>query len=817
MHKKLTIETVQHVLHNGADTTILYDPPAQPPVPGEYRAITDLTLHTSMRAFCEQEYPRGLFRHQHEALGRVLAGHNTVVTTRTSSGKSLIYSLPAFDAICRDPQSTALFLYPQKALANDQMLKLQHMAHRIDEVAGLLEQNPLLISRYDGSTPKDERSEIRQGVQLLLTNPDMLHIGILQNHARHWSQFFGHLKLVAVDECHEYRGVFGTNVAYILRRLRQICRLYGSEPQFVATSATVSDPQKHLENLTGLPFTCITPEQDGSIQGRRKFWMVGSDEHYYNTGRNVALALAEAGLSVLAFCPSRLSAERIVSQFMKSKDDYPYVRVYRSGLSADQREGIEQGLREGNVRLVFSTSALELGIDIGQLDAIVCIGLPTSMMSLWQRAGRAARGGREGAIVLVPADTPIDTHYATNPEELFGRGHEPLALNLSNERLACQHYACAIQEVGGDDETLDLEVMGPDVSRIQVLRSTGELNRDEFYRTEPHREVNIRSIGEGVYDLEVGDHTIGTIDSVHLLREAYRNAIYRHCGKAYRVKDVIRGRRAVRLQPEYSGNDTTPFLKKKIRLKRQHSVKEYSGIKVATASLDVTEFLINVTEKDRSGKVVRQWPGASGMPAHQLPTEGVMLAIKQELWNEFAETLGESLTVGFRSCERLFCGLFPTIGSQCDLQDFSSGVDSLLSGEQAFFLYDQVYDGIGLTSDAFDHVHALVSNALERVRSCECNTDQGCIRCIVDPLLDAPASKMATQSILVALRDMLAQETPKLCIGTDDGVAGLQPDHRQCLQCEFRMSFRMVRVFVRTVAIRLKGNNHATRPITNSE
>ena len=244
--------------------------------------------------------------------------------------------------------------------------------------------------------------------------------------------------------------------------------------------------------------------------------------------RKLGLALAEAGLTVLAFCPSRVSAERMIARLSKSdKQEDSYVCVYRSGLSGRQREKIEQGLRERTVRLVFSTSALELGIDIGSLDVVLCIGLPNSMMSLWQRAGRSARGGREGATVLIPANTPIDTYFSEHPEELFGRDHEPLVLNLTNQRIVCQHYACAVQEIGGDEERLVLEVTGPELAKVHQLRSEGKLNRDEFYRADPHIEINIRTAGEGSYSLMLGDDRIGDIGSYHLIRESYRNAIYR--------------------------------------------------------------------------------------------------------------------------------------------------------------------------------------------------------------------------------------------------------------------------------------------------
>jgi DEAD/DEAH box helicase domain-containing protein len=530
-----------------------------------------------------------------------------------------------------------------------------------------------------------------------------------------------------------------------------------------------------LERLTDVNFESVGPERDGSIQGRRKFWMVGSDDHYYDTGRKLASALAEAGLTVLAFCPSRIAAERMIARLPRSeKDDQGYVRVYRSGLSAEQRESIEQGLRDRSVRLVFSTSALELGIDIGEIDVTLCIGLPPTMMSLWQRAGRAARGGREGATILIPADTPIDTHYADHPQEFFGRDQEPLALNLTNQRIVCQHYACAVHEVGGDEDRLRPDAVGPEMARVQELRRQGKLNRDEFYRADPHAEVSIRSAGEGAYALVVGDDKIGEIDSFHLLRESYRNAIYRHGGQVFRVKDVIRGKRQVRLQREYTRNETCPFIQKKIRLKQQYSTADYSALRVAHVAIDVSEFLVAVTEKDPSGHTVRTWQGSLGMPPHRLPTEGTMLLLRPSLWSQLVAELAGDALGSLQSTERLLCSLFPTISGPCDAQDFSSGAERLPTGEYAIFLYDLVYDGVDLAKIAFGKIGELIEKSLERLDACSCLGDEGCFRCIANPRVDERVSMAATRQFLQVIADVLRNETPTVVHSDRDWSVELQ-------------------------------------------
>ncbi|QDV11491.1 ATP-dependent RNA helicase DbpA [Rosistilla oblonga] len=764
-----------------------HDPAVQEPTKGVFCPSESLKLHPDAMQLIRSRFPDGLYRHQHEAVARILAGDNTVVATRTSSGKSLIFSLPILNELCSNSDSTSLFLYPQKALANDQLLKLREFAELTTSVAKLVGDRPHFISRYDGATPQADRPQIRDEAQAILTNPDMLHYAMLQYHDSHWARFFANLKHVVIDECHEYRGIFGTNVAHILRRLRQVCKVHGSEPTFIATSATIHEPQSHMERLTGVDFSCVGSDIDGSRQGRRKFWMTSSDDHFYDYGRKLAFKLADEGLTVLAFCPGRMAAERMMARLLSHHDnDLPFVRVYRAGLSAMEREEIEHGLRDKSVRLVFSTSALELGIDIGEVDAVVCIGLPNSMMSLWQRAGRAARAGKDGGIVLIPGDTPIDTYYSNHPEELFAKDNEPLVLNTSNRRVVCQHYACATAEVGGDEDNLDAAVLGEDVAAVQIVRSEGKLDSDVFYRSEPHQHVNIRSIGEGNYKLVFGkdDDSIGEIDEFHLLREAYRNAIYRHGGKAYRVKDVIRGKKKVLLEREYLWNETRAFINKKIKLKRRHKIADYDNVMLATVDINVTEFLVSVTEKDRSGKIVNSWSGNMGMPTHTLPTEATLLRMRKPLWDEITAKLGTQVArTALQSCERLLWGLFPAVSGPCDKQDFSSASEVDADGSASIYLYDMVYDGVGLTTVACDRMHELIDKAIERLDQCACDTDGGCFRCIANPLSNESTSKQAARVVLNRLCDELAgtctmteneTESP-----LDDG-----PATKPCAACE---------------------------------
>ncbi len=771
MNATSTIDVVSHLLATDDGLTVCYDPPVELATEGVFDTLPP-GLHPELSAHLTRRFPRGLFLHQRAAADHLLSGKNTVVATRTSSGKSLIYSIPVFQQLLNEPTSTALFLFPQKALANDQLQKFVAMADDIPSLASLRASNPNLISRYDGATPKDLRPDIRASAQVLLTNPDMLHYAVLAWHEKHWERFLSRLRYVVVDECHEYRGIFGTNVSYLFRRLRAMCKRYGSSPTFIATSATVQSPQEHMERLTGLSFACVGPDEDGSSQGERKFWMVRPEEHPHDAGRKITLALAEAGLTVITFSPSRTAAERMIARSGRDNMDSepPFVRVYRAGLTSLEREEIECGLRDRTVKAVFSTSALELGIDIGAVDVVVCVGLPSTMMSLWQRAGRAGRAGKQGAVILIPGQTPIDAYHSAHPERLFDRNHEPLVLNLSNQHVLHQHYACAVKEAL-DETRLDTARLGTQIAEVKAQRDAGLLRDEVFYLTDPHRTVRIRGTGDEPYKLVCDGNEIGEIDPFHLLREAPRNGIYSHGGMRYRVKDVQEKQRLVHLSREFSPHFTNSAVRTSIRVRRIPMLRQHGRVIVAQATLDVNDFLLGVTDKHMSGHVIRYYPGA-GMPNNWLPTEGTMLRLERPFWIEVVVKLGEpSAKAGLETTARLFGSLFPTVTGPCDASDYSTASDTPKDGTAAIYLYDMARYGVGLAVEAFDRMADLVERAVEQIRTCPCGTDEGCFQCVRNPHAEVPASKTATLVLIEMIGIELAITPTTSQVASDDTIS----------------------------------------------
>ncbi len=367
------------------------------------------------------------YTHQAAAITHVLAGENVVVTTPTASGKTICYNVPVLNAILAEPASRALYLFPTKALAQDQLAELDRLAHVINDAAGL----DLGVFTYDGDTPQDARRAIRARAQIILTNPDMLHSGILPHHPK-WARLFENLRFIIIDELHAYRGVFGSHLANVLRRLRRVCRHYGSDPRFICSSATIANPRELAERLTEQPFELV--KESGAPRGERYFFFVnppivnrqlGIRRSYTQETRRVALEFLRRGLQVIVFAQSRLVTE-VLTRYLKDAFQGPpgadeAVRGYRGGYLPNRRREIEKGLREGDVRAVVATSALELGIDIGALDVSVLAGYPGTIAATWQRAGRAGRRTGPSAAVLVASSAPLDQYVGTDALLLLRR------------------------------------------------------------------------------------------------------------------------------------------------------------------------------------------------------------------------------------------------------------------------------------------------------------------------------------------------------------------------------------------------------------
>src|SRR5258705_1081531 len=515
----------------------------QPARAAEYVDIPESVDSRLREGLLRRNIPK-LYSHQGEAFELVKSGKNVVIVTPTASGKPVCYNLPVLDLLLRDPEARAVYLYPTKALAEDQLHEFQTAA---TEIGG-----DLKAFTYDGDTPQDARKAIRQRAGVVMTNPDMLHSGILPHHTK-WAKLFENLRYVIVDELHYYRGVYGSHFANLLRRLLRICEFYGSKPQFICSSATIANPRELAEALTGAPFEMV--DRNGAPAGEKYFLFynppvvnrqLGIRRSYINETRRIALEFIERDQQTLIFANNRLATEILVTYLKDACDRNPLppetVRGYRGGYLPRERREIERKLRDGEIRAVVATNTLELGIDIGSLDAVVMAGYPGTIASTWQRAGRAGRRQSTSAAVLVASSAPLDQYIVEHPDYFFDRPPEHAYINPDNLEILLGHLKCAAFEL----PIRDGEKFGPhDTAALcRVLQEAGFMHPSAgglhwTSETYPADAIGLRSITSDnfvVVDITAEPNVIAEVSFPTALTTLHEKAIYLHEARQYHVE-----------------------------------------------------------------------------------------------------------------------------------------------------------------------------------------------------------------------------------------------------------------------------------------
>ena len=527
-----------------------------PPSPAIHAEFPAPLLPPIINLFTSEGISRP-YRHQAEALQQVLAGQNIVISTGVASGKSLVYQAAILNQLITNPQSRALLLFPTKALAQDQAKKMQQL------ILSLARQNPRLPSLYsgiyDGDTGADLRGKLRKQAQVLFTNPDMLHLGILPNHSL-WSAFLPQLKYVVIDEVHIYRGIFGSHVANVIRRLKRICKVYGASPQFIFTSATLANARELAEALAEEPVTLI--ESDASAHGERHFYIcnppmvepaLGIRRSSTNEVCSVARQFLNTPLQAILFSETRRSVE-ILYMYLVNERNKELIKSYRSGYLAGERREVEAKLRSGEIQIVISTNALELGIDIGGLDAVFMNGYPGTICGTRQQAGRAGRKGDPSLCMLVASSNPLDQYICQHPEYLFDNNPEEALIDADNSEILRMQLLCAVSEMAfKDGESFGSKAFQHIFGHLQSLVDEGLIRHSGNRYTGisgqyPAGEVSLRNMSNQFQILH-GDELVGWVDRYSVSWMAHPQAVYLHGGDTWIVKELDYENKKVQLEP----------------------------------------------------------------------------------------------------------------------------------------------------------------------------------------------------------------------------------------------------------------------------
>ena len=717
------------------------------------------TLHPGVVAALEARGIDALYAHQAEAVAAAWAGP-TIVTTGTASGKSLAFQLPTLDVLCRDPRARALYLYPTKALAQDQARSINAF--------GLTKQVRPAI--YDGDTAREARAQIRRRANLVLTNPDMLHVGILPNH-RAWADLFANLAVVVVDEAHVYRGVFGSHVANVLRRLRRVAAAYGTSPRILLASATIANPVELAERLTGLEDVALV-ERDGSPGARRQIamWNPPVIDEALQTRRSpigeaadVLYELVTSGARTICFIKSRKAVElvaKIVSDRLEEQAPELAGRVaaYRAGYTPQQRREVEGRLVSGELLAVITTDALELGIDIGALDACVVVTFPGTVASLRQMWGRAGRRGR-GLAVYVAGEDALDQFFCRHPDEFLDRPVESAILEFENEHIHLGHLLCAAHE--GPLEDADAEFLGPRWrAYAEALEAAGELvqRRGRFLLRRPEdypaARVSLRSAQPdsfAVMDVTSGE-LLGTVEAARAHTTTHEGAIYLHMGRSYEVVELDLETRRAAVRPFEGSWYTQPKKETDTWIERLLDRREAMGVTLSFGTVTVTEQVLAYQRKRLPDHEVMD------LNALDLPTTSFTT---QALWYELPDELVarefplDKLLGALHAAEHSQIAVLPLL-AMCDRWDIG-GLSTNAhpqTGRPTIFIYDGHPGGVGITRQGFRAFETLVADAHRLIADCPC--ESGCPSCVQSSKcgnLNEPLSKDGALEVMARMLD----------------------------------------------------------------
>ena len=710
-------------------------------LPASDGVFTDIpqTVDPRLRLALEKRGIARLYSHQAEAFDAIRAGRNVVIVTPTASGKTLCYNLPVLNLLLNDAGARAMYVFPTKALAEDQLHEFQSA---VDEMG-----SDIRAFTYDGDTPQDARRAIRQRANVVLTNPDMLHSGILPHHTR-WARYFENLRYIVIDELHYYRGVYGSHFANLLRRLARICEFYNSRPRFICCSATIANPRELAEALTGESFELV--ERNGAPRGEKFFIFynppvvnraLGIRRSYIAETRRMALKFIESRLQTLVFANNRLATEVLVTYLKDACDRGPIpgetVRGYRGGYLPRERREIEQKLRDGEIRAVVATNALELGIDIGSLDAVVMAGYPGTIASTWQRAGRAGRRQSTSAAVMVASSAPLDQYVVEHPDYFFGRSPEHAFINPENLEILLAHVKCAAFELPlRDGERFGRHDLG-EICRF--LEETGFLHHSAAAwhwtsDTYPADATSLRSVTSDnfvVVDVTGEAKVIAEVSFPTALTTLHEKAIYLHEARQYHVERFDYDQRKAYVKSVDCDYYTDAIDYTQVKVLQEFESEPQGPARRAHGDVRVNRQIVGF-KKIKFYTMENVGAGKLDMPEQEMHTTAFWLHFPAAFLaslTEFTPTEKQSGIHGLGNALRTVAALL----LMCDPRDLGVVLTEEIAGgltafEPNLYLYDMYPGGVGQSAPLFRLAPELLRQTTGLLAACPC--EAGCPSCV---------------------------------------------------------------------------------------
>ena len=713
-----------------------------------------------------------LYNHQAETYNAIQEGEHVIITTPTASGKTLAFNLPIMETMIEDKEATALYIYPAKALSNDQLHVLENLEDEMN-----IKINP---RTYDGDTPREDKRGIREKSRIVLTNPYQLHLILSWHHQ--WSRFYRNLRYIVIDESHYYKGVFGSNVAFLIKRLKRIANFYGAYPQFILSSATLANPLELANRLTGEEFKLV--DNDTSPSGEKDFILYNPFKNYkrnkvnmknapsvHMETENIFMYMMLKQIQTLCFTVSRKTTELIA---MWAKNDMTQIKgklahriaAYRAGYRPEERREIEDGLKSGKYLGVTCTNALELGIDIGSLDAVIISGYPGTMISTWQQAGRAGRSRQKSLAILIAFENQLDQYFMNNPTFFFDKPHENAIIDLTNPILQEAHLLCAAKELplkygevekyfGISDEILEDLVSKKDLH----INARGDYMY--LYDDNPALDHSLDQISGQEFKIMNNGQLLETMEKSQVYREAHEGAILINKGDTYVVDSVSLSRGFVNVSQKTVDYHTMVLNQTDINIKKKLSRTKYGNLTIHFGELTVSEDYFKY-KKMQFSKSVGTYP--LDLPPLKFNTKGLWFTIPKSVKDTLEDMFPNEEEVfagGLHGAEHALIGLFP-LHTMCDRFDIG-GLSTNYhedTQEATIFIYDGYEGGIGICEKAVDVFVDLLKSTLDLLNNCNCQS--GCPACIYSPKCgndNKPLHKNATKYILEYMCNLIANET----------------------------------------------------------